>query len=78
MVWCLLFIEGQGALDHGGGKVVREIFMVGQIFEVLIKEKGEACTMNGRRCSKPYSPNWKLWFVMDSKHNKCAPIVGWR
>ncbi len=23
-------------------------------------------------------PNWKLWCVMDSKHNKCAPIVRWR
>jgi hypothetical protein len=53
-------------------------FMVGQILEELIEEKGEACTMNGRRCSKPSSPNWKPWCVMDSKHNKCVPIVGWR
>jgi len=22
--------------------------------------------------------NWKLWCVMDSKHNKCVSIVEWR
>jgi hypothetical protein len=52
--------------------------MVGQIFKELVKEKGEACTMDGKRHSKPFCPNWKLWCVTDSKHNKCAPIVEWR
>jgi hypothetical protein len=31
--------------------------------------------MDGRRHSKPFSPNWKLWCVMNSKHSKCAPVV---
>ncbi len=51
--------------------------MMGQILKKLVEEKGEACTMDGRRHSKPFSPNWKPWCVMDSKHNKCVPIVGW-
>jgi len=46
--------------------------MVGQILEELVKKKGKACTMDGRRCSKPSRSNWKLWCVMDSKHNKCV------
>jgi hypothetical protein len=25
--------------------------------------------MDGRRQSKPSSPNWKLWCVINSKHN---------
>jgi hypothetical protein len=57
---------------------VGENFMVAQILEEFIKEKIEANTMNGIRCSKPFNPNWKLWSVMDSKHNKCAPIIGWK
>jgi hypothetical protein len=32
MVWCLLSIKEQGALDHKGGKLVGENLMVGQIF----------------------------------------------
>jgi hypothetical protein len=44
----------------------------------LVKEKGKDCTMDGRRRLKPFSLNCKLWWVMDSKHKKCAPIVGWR
>jgi hypothetical protein len=52
--------------------------MVGQILKELVKKEGEACTMDGRRHLKPFGPNWKLWCVMDSKHNKCAPFVGWR
>jgi len=43
----------------------------------LFEEKGKISTMDGRRCLKPFGPNWKLC-VMDSKHNKCAPIVEWR
>jgi hypothetical protein len=70
--------KGQGALDHEGGELVGKKFMMGQIFEELVKKKGKACTMDGRKCSKPYSPNWKLWCVMDSKHNKCVLVVGWR
>jgi Fe-S-cluster containining protein len=51
---------------------VGENFMVGWIFGKMVKEKGEACTMDGRRWLKPSHPNWKPWCVMDSKHNKCA------
>jgi hypothetical protein len=78
MVWCLLSTKRQGALDHKGGKLVGENFMVGQIFEELVEEKGEASPWMEKRPLKPYSPNWKLWCVMDSKHNKCALIVRWR
>ncbi len=78
MVWCPLSTEGQGALDHKGGKLVGKKFMVGQILEKLVEKKGKACTMDGRRHLKPSSPNWKLWCVMDSKHNKCVPIIKWR
>jgi hypothetical protein len=35
-----LFTKGQGALDHEGGKLVRENFMVRQIFQKLVEEKG--------------------------------------
>jgi hypothetical protein len=52
--------------------------MVGQILKKLVEKEGKACTMDGRRHLKPFGPNWKPWCVMDSKHNKCAPIVGWR
>ncbi len=48
---------------------MEENFMVGQIFEELVEEKGETCTMDGRRQSKPFGPNWKLWCVINSKHN---------
>jgi hypothetical protein len=34
--------------------------------------------MDGRRHLKPSSPNWKSWYVMDSKHSKCDPIVKWK
>jgi hypothetical protein len=56
---------------------VGENLMVGQILEKLVDKKGEACTMVGKRCLKPSSPNWKLWCVLDSKHNKCVPIARW-
>jgi hypothetical protein len=49
---------------------VGENFMVGQSFEELVEEDNEACTMDGIRHSKPFGPDWKLWCVMDSKHNK--------
>jgi hypothetical protein len=52
-----------------------ENFMLGQILKKLVKKKGEVCTMDGRRHWKPSGSNWKLRWVMDSKHNKCAPIV---
>jgi hypothetical protein len=52
--------------------------MVGQIFKELVEGKGEACTINGKRHLKPSSPNWNLWCIMDSKHSKSAPIIGWR
>jgi hypothetical protein len=55
-----------------------KIFMVGQILEKLVKVKYKAYTMDGRRCSKPFSSNWKPWCVMDSKPNKCAFIVEWK
>ncbi len=77
IVWCPLSTKRQGTLHHKGGELVGENFMVGQIFEELDEEEGEAYTMDERRHSKPFSPNWKLWCVMDSKHNKCAPIIRW-
>jgi hypothetical protein len=43
-----------------------------------LKKKAGAYTMDERRHSKHFSPNWKSWCVMDSKHNKCAPIIEWR
>jgi hypothetical protein len=36
-------------------------FMLGQIFKEFFQEEGEINTMDGRRHSKPSSPNWKLW-----------------
>jgi U3 small nucleolar RNA-associated protein 14 len=78
MVLCLLSTKGQGAIYHRGGEIVGENFMMGQIFEELVEEKNKACTMDGKRHSKPSSPNWKLWCVMDSKHNKCALVVEWK
>jgi len=57
---------------------VKENFMMGQFLEELVKEKGKGYTMDGRRHLKPFNPNWKPWCVMDSKHSKCVPIVGWR
>ncbi len=41
VVWCFLSTKRQGALDHKGGELVGENFMVGQIFKELIEEKGE-------------------------------------
>ncbi len=58
MVWCPLSTNGQGTLDHGGGELVGENFMVGQILEEFIKGEGKINTMDGRRCSKPFSPNF--------------------
>ncbi len=78
MVWCPLSTKGQGAFNHTGGEIVGENLTVGKILEELVKEKNKDCTMDGRRHSKPSSPNCKLWCVMDSKHNKCAPIVMWK
>jgi hypothetical protein len=77
MVCCPLSTKGQGALDHRGGELVGKNFMVGQIFEEkLVQKKGKACTMDGKKSSKPFGPNWKSWCLMDFRHNKCAPIVG--
>jgi hypothetical protein len=44
-------------LDHKGGELMGEIFMVGQILKELVEEKGEAYTMDGRRRLKPSIPN---------------------
>jgi len=60
-------------LDHKGGELVRNFFVVGHTFENFIKKEGEACTMDGKKSS-----NWKLWHVMGFRHNECAPIVGWK
>ncbi len=57
IVWCPLFKNRQGALDHIGGELLGNKFMVAHIFEELVKEKGEVYTMDGRRHSKPFSPN---------------------
>jgi hypothetical protein len=57
--WFDVFLsrKGQGVMDHEGGELVGIFFMMGQILEELVKEKGKACTMDGRKCSKPFSPN---------------------
>ncbi len=39
MVWCLLLTKKEGTLDHGGGELVGENFMVGQIFEEFFEEE---------------------------------------
>ncbi len=52
--------------------------MVGQILKELVEKSGKACTIDEKKPSKPFNPNWKPWCGMDSKHNKCVPIVGWR
>jgi hypothetical protein len=73
--WCdSLSTKGQGTLDHGGGRFMGQNFMVGQILKEFF-EKGETKTMDGRKHLKPSCPNWKPWHLMDSKHDKCAPIV---
>ncbi len=64
-VWCPLSTKGQGVLDHKGGELVWKKFVVGQIFENFVEKEGKACTMDGKRSSKPFGPNWKLWHVMD-------------
>ncbi len=58
MMWSPLSAKGQGALDHGSGKLMGQNFMVGQIFEEFIKEEGKISTMDARRHSKPSHPNW--------------------
>jgi hypothetical protein len=40
-------------VDHRGGKLVGKNLIVGQIFEELVEEEGEICTMDGRRRLKP-------------------------
>ncbi len=65
-------------MDHEGGELVGKKFMVGQILKESIEKKSKTCTTDGKRCSKPFGPNLKLWCIMDSKHDKCVPIVGWR
>jgi hypothetical protein len=65
-------------LDHGGGKLAGENFMVRQIFEEFLEEESEISTMDRKRRSKPSGPNWKSLCVMDFKHNKCIPIIEWR
>jgi hypothetical protein len=41
--------KGEGKVDHRGGKLVGKKLIVGQIFEELVEEEGEICTMDGRR-----------------------------
>jgi hypothetical protein len=52
-------------------------FMVGQILKEFFEE-GETKTMDGRRHLNLFCQNWKVWHLMDFKHNECAPIVEWR
>jgi hypothetical protein len=54
----LLSTKGQGTLDHGGGELVGKKFMVGQILEEFFKGESKINTMDGRRHSKPYRPNF--------------------
>ncbi len=50
--------------------------MVDQIFEEFFEEEGKINTMDVQKGV------WNLFAqigrFMDSKHKKCAPIVGWR
>jgi hypothetical protein len=41
-------------LDHEGGKLVRENFMVGQNFKKLVKKKVEACTVDGKKALETF------------------------
>jgi hypothetical protein len=41
MVWCHLSTKGQGALDHRGGKLVGENFMVGQTLKKLVEKNAK-------------------------------------
>ncbi len=54
MVWCPLSTKRQGVLDHEGGKLVRENFMVGQNFKKLVKKKVEACTVDGKKALETF------------------------
>jgi hypothetical protein len=49
-------MKGQG-MDHEGAKLVGKQFMVGQNFKELVEKEGKTCTMDGRRCLKPFGPN---------------------
>jgi hypothetical protein len=42
-------------MDHKGRKLVGKNFMVGQIFEKLVEDKGKACTMDGKRHWKAFN-----------------------
>jgi hypothetical protein len=60
-------VEVCGKKIHGGPN-----------FQRISQKKGEISTMDVRRRSKPSSPNWKPWHLMDSKHKKCVPIIRWK
>ncbi len=63
VVWCPLSIKREGALDHGGGGLMGENFMVGQIFEEFLEEEGKTNTMDGRKRLKPSNPYYKSWLL---------------
>ncbi len=78
MVWNPLSTKGQGVLDHEGGGLVGQNFIVRKNFKFKKKKEGKSNTMDGRRHLKPFHPNLKLWCVMDAKHDKCVPIIRYR
>ncbi len=56
MMWNLLSTKGQGVLDHEGGELVGQNFMVGQILKEFCEEKGNTSTINGKKVLKTFSP----------------------
>ncbi len=78
MVWNPLPTKGQGALDHGGGGLVRQNITMGKILNEFFDENGKTSTTDGKKGLKYFHPNWKSWCLMDSKHGKCAPIIKWK
>lgn len=43
-------------LDHEGGELVGQNFMVGQILKEFCEEKGNTSTINGKKVLKTFSP----------------------
>jgi len=65
-------------LDHEGGGLVGQNFIMGKKFQIVFEKEGKISTMDGRKHSKPFCLDWKLWHLMDSKHEKCVPIIRYR
>jgi hypothetical protein len=42
----------------------------------ISKKEGVVGTVDGKRGSKPFFPNWRPKHFVDSKHNNCVAFVG--